>query len=203
MLLDYLLTRYPIGIDPSFSKEIDGVYSARRFYQNGKSINRIVVTWSLQEPPLSSVSFSFFSCLPPYEFRWLENDKPFCYKCWGIGHILRYCSAPKKYAFSSESHHSRTCPHHALQSSPSDTRTLIQRADPPTCQSYHPLAMLTLPWAGCQCIAVLDVRLRPLHSLWGHHHHRLFSPTSTHHRTTPLCPFHRKFNPFVLLWRDW
>lgn len=53
----YLITRYPVGVDPSLAKELPGVYTARRFHQNGSPINRLVVTWSLLEPPrLSSTS---------------------------------------------------------------------------------------------------------------------------------------------------
>ncbi|XP_045118197.1 uncharacterized protein LOC123508526 [Portunus trituberculatus] len=47
----YLFTRYPVGVDSSFSRELPGVYSARRFRQNGQPLNRIVVTWSHEEPP--------------------------------------------------------------------------------------------------------------------------------------------------------
>ncbi|KAG0714002.1 hypothetical protein GWK47_014958 [Chionoecetes opilio] len=90
----YLVTRYPVGVDPSLSKELDGVYSARRFHQDGKPISRIVVTWTDTDPPPSSFPFSFLPSLPPCEFRLLHNDKPSCFKCWGIGHISRYCFGP-------------------------------------------------------------------------------------------------------------
>ncbi|MPC93035.1 hypothetical protein E2C01_088150 [Portunus trituberculatus] len=40
----FLVTRYPVGVEPDLSKELPGVYNARRFRQNGKPINNIVVT---------------------------------------------------------------------------------------------------------------------------------------------------------------
>lgn len=94
----YLITRYPVGVDPSLAKELPGVYTARRFHQNGSPINRLVVTWSLLEPPPSVVNFSFLPCLPSCELRRMKDEQPWCYKCWGIGHISRYCSASEKCA---------------------------------------------------------------------------------------------------------
>ncbi|XP_050689903.1 uncharacterized protein LOC126982121 [Eriocheir sinensis] len=61
----YLLARYPVCADPALAKELPGIYSARRFYQNGSPLPRLVVTWSLPEPLPPSVSFSFLPCLPP------------------------------------------------------------------------------------------------------------------------------------------
>ena len=40
----YLVTRYPVDIDPSLAKELPGVYTVRRFLQNGVPINRLVIT---------------------------------------------------------------------------------------------------------------------------------------------------------------
>ncbi|ROT79248.1 hypothetical protein C7M84_002030 [Penaeus vannamei] len=60
----FLLTRYPVSVDPSKAKELPGVYSARRFHQNGVPINRLVFTWSLPEAPPPTVTFSFLPCLP-------------------------------------------------------------------------------------------------------------------------------------------
>jgi len=53
----FLLTRYPVSVDPSKAKELPGVYSARRFHQNGAPINRLVITWSLPEAPPPPVAF--------------------------------------------------------------------------------------------------------------------------------------------------
>ncbi|KAG0725261.1 hypothetical protein GWK47_038963 [Chionoecetes opilio] len=109
----YLVTRYPVGVDPSLSKELDDVYSARRFHQDGKPISRIVVTWTDTDPTPSSFAFSFLPSLPPCEFRLLHNDKPSCFKCWGIGHISRYCSGLERCAWCAGGYDSRTCPHRA------------------------------------------------------------------------------------------
>ncbi|XP_045127728.1 uncharacterized protein LOC123514145 [Portunus trituberculatus] len=105
----YLITRYPVEVNPSLSKELPGVYSARRFYQNGKPLNRIIVTWSLLEQPPQTFDFSFLPSLPSSEIRRLLNDSPTCYRCWGIGHISRYCSAEEKCAWCSGPHDSRSC----------------------------------------------------------------------------------------------
>lgn len=107
----YLLTRYPVSCDPALAKEMSGIYTARRFYQDGAPINRLVVTWSLPQPPPPSVAFSFLPCLPFCEFRRMKDEQPWCYRCWNIGHISRYCTASERCAYCSESHDSRTCPH--------------------------------------------------------------------------------------------
>ncbi|KAG0713044.1 hypothetical protein GWK47_017095 [Chionoecetes opilio] len=83
----YLLTRYPVCSDPALAKELPGVYSARRFYQKGSAINRLVVTWSLPQPPPPSVAFSFLPSLPSCEFRRMKDEQPWCFRCWGFGHI--------------------------------------------------------------------------------------------------------------------
>ncbi|XP_050710059.1 uncharacterized protein LOC126994828 [Eriocheir sinensis] len=115
----YLVTRYPVGVAPSLAKELIGVHSTRRFHVNGEPINRIVATWSLPSPPPSSVEFSFLPFLPACELRRLENDKPTCYRCWGIGHISRYCSSSKKCAWCAQAHDTRTCSHSAPPPPPS------------------------------------------------------------------------------------
>ncbi|XP_050709611.1 uncharacterized protein LOC126994325 [Eriocheir sinensis] len=107
----YLLARYPVCADPALAKELPGIYSARRFYQNGSPLPRLVVTWSLPEPPPPSVSFSFLPCLPPCELRRMQDERPWCFRCWGLGHISRYCSAAERCAWCSGPHDSRTCPH--------------------------------------------------------------------------------------------
>ena len=109
----YLLTRYPVSTDPALAKELPGVHTTRRFHQNGTPINRLVVTWSLHEPPPSRFAFSFLPCLPPCEFRKMKDEQPWCYRCWNFGHISRYCSASECCAYCSEEHDSRTCPHRA------------------------------------------------------------------------------------------
>ena len=57
----YLVTKYPIDVDPSLALELPGVHSARRFRQNGLAINRIVVTWKLLDPPPSTLFCLVFS----------------------------------------------------------------------------------------------------------------------------------------------
>ncbi|MPC59881.1 hypothetical protein E2C01_053910 [Portunus trituberculatus] len=100
------------------------VYIARnRPNIDGQPISRIVITWNLQEPPPSSIDLSFLPCLPSCEVREVS------YKCWGIGHISRYCSAPEKCALCAGSHDSRTCPHRAPPLPPTATRTLPPPAD--------------------------------------------------------------------------
>ena len=88
----YILTRYPVGVDPLRAKELRGVHSARRFLQNGVPINRLVITWSLLDPPPPTFAFDFLPCQPSCEFHRLKDDQPWCFRCWGIGHISRYCS---------------------------------------------------------------------------------------------------------------
>ena len=140
----YLITRYPVGVDPSLSKEMDGVYTARRFYQDGKPINRIVVTWTPLDEPPPSFEFSFLPCLPPCEIRKLENDRPSCYKCWGVGHISRYCTAAEKCAYCSECHDSRTCPHRPPPPPPSSTGN-------DTSRPLQPPAEFTAHWRCPRC----------------------------------------------------
>lgn len=77
----FLLTRYPECVDPSLAKEIPGLYSARRFFQNGEPINRIVIVWCHDDPPPPTISFSFLPCLPPCEVRKLDNGQRTCYRC--------------------------------------------------------------------------------------------------------------------------
>ncbi len=140
----YLVTRYPVGVVPSLAKELIGVHSTRRFHVNGEPINRIVATWSLPSPPPSSVEFSFLPCLPACEFRRLENDKPTCYRCWGIGHISRYCSSSKKCAWCAQAHDTRTCPHSAPPPPPSS-------ASPSTNESPMQSAPDTAHWECPRC----------------------------------------------------
>lgn len=107
----YLLTRYPVSIDASHAKEYPGIHTARRFVQNGTPINRLVITWSLLEPPPPTLEFPFLPFLPPCELRKMKDEIPWCYKCWGFKHISRYCSAPAKCAWCAENHDTRSCPH--------------------------------------------------------------------------------------------
>lgn len=57
----YILTRFPVDVDPRLAEGHPGVYSARRFVQDGSPINRIVVVWSLPDPPPSTIAFDFSS----------------------------------------------------------------------------------------------------------------------------------------------
>jgi len=126
----YILTRFPVNVDPSLAKSFPGVYSARRFIQDGAPINRIVVVWSLPDPPPPVISFAFLPCLPPCEVRKLHNDQPWCYRCWGIGHISRYCSSSPKCAWCAADHDSRTCPARSETSRPATSSTTSEPPPP-------------------------------------------------------------------------
>ena len=115
----YILTRYPVDVDPKLAERYPGVYSARRFIQNGAPINRIVVVWNLNEAPPPTISFDFLPCLPACEVRKLANDQPVCYRCWNYGHISRYCSSSPKCAWCADTHDTRSCPHRDEASRPS------------------------------------------------------------------------------------
>ncbi|MPC48147.1 hypothetical protein E2C01_041914 [Portunus trituberculatus] len=107
----YLLTRYPVCADPSLEKALPGVYRARRLIQDGEPINRIVITWSLPDQPPPYITFDFLPCLPACEVRRMKDEQPWCFRCWGIGHILRYCSCLEKCAWCAGQHRSLTCAH--------------------------------------------------------------------------------------------
>ncbi|MPC61145.1 hypothetical protein E2C01_055209 [Portunus trituberculatus] len=62
----YILTRYPVNVDPSLASCYPGVHSARRFIQDGAPIARIVV-WNLPDPPPAVICFDFLPCLLPCE----------------------------------------------------------------------------------------------------------------------------------------
>ena len=70
----YILTRYPIDVDPKLAERTPGVYYARGFIQNGKPINRIVVVWNLNDSPPPTISFDFLPCLSSCEVLKLTND---------------------------------------------------------------------------------------------------------------------------------
>lgn len=93
----FFLTLYPISLDPALAKELLGICTARRYHQNGEAINRLVFTWGLPNPSPESVNFSFLPCLPACRLvRRIIDDQPWCYRCWGFGHISRHCSALEK-----------------------------------------------------------------------------------------------------------
>ena len=141
----YLITRYPVEAAPSLAKELTGVYTARRFHQNGTPINRLVITWSLLEPPPSVHAFSFLPCLPPCELRRMKDEQPWCFKCWGIGHISRYCSAPDKCAYCAASHATRSCPY---RTSPTSTAAAASTS---TSESPSPSAPDASQWKCPRC----------------------------------------------------
>ena len=41
----------------------------------------------------------------------MKDEHPWCFKCWGVGHISRYCSASEKCGGHTGTHSSRTCSH--------------------------------------------------------------------------------------------
>ena len=146
-LPSYLITRYPVGVDPALSISMKGIHSARRFYQDGQPISRIVVTWTLQDPPPTSIAFSFLPCLPPCEVRKLDSDRPTCYKCWSVGHISRYCSAQDRCGWCAGGHDSRTCPHRAPTPLP-DTVDPASRPPPPPAEITANWRCPSLPRTG-------------------------------------------------------
>ena len=129
----YLITLYPVGVDPSLAKnDLPGVHTVRRFLQNETPINRLVVTWSFLEPPPSVYYFSFLPCLPPCELRRMKDEQPWCFKCWGIGHISRYCSAYEKCVWCAADHATCSYPHRT-HSTPTDAAASVSTLEsPPT-----------------------------------------------------------------------
>ncbi|KAK3890016.1 hypothetical protein Pcinc_006013 [Petrolisthes cinctipes] len=61
----YILTRFPIDVDPKLAKGYPGVYFARRFFQDGSPISRIVVVWSQPDPPPNEISSLVFHRVSP------------------------------------------------------------------------------------------------------------------------------------------
>ena len=153
----YLLTRYPVCMDPSLAKELPGVHTARRFHQNGEPLSRLVITWSFPSPPPPSVTFSFLPCLPACELRRMADEQPSCYRCWGTGHISRYGSGTERCAWCSGQHDSHTCHHRIPPSSPpADTASAStsNQPDPPApdtsqwkCPRCHQVGVNA--WHGC------------------------------------------------------
>ena len=130
--------------DTQSAKVLPGVYTARRFHQYGTPINSLVITWSLPDLPPPTFCFSFFPCLPPCELRRMKDEQPWCFKCWDIGHISRYCSASEKCGWCSGTHSSHTCPHrNPPQSTSADAAST-------SAQSSHP-ALDTTMWKCPRC----------------------------------------------------
>ena len=77
----YLVIRYFVDVDPSLAKELPGAHSARCFRQDGVPINRIVVTWSLLDPPPSIVAFTFLPRRPECELHRIKDDQLWCFRC--------------------------------------------------------------------------------------------------------------------------
>ena len=95
----YLLTRFPVNMDPSLAKELSGVYTEGRFYQNGKPLSRVVITWSLSSPLRQQSTSASFPTFQHASFaEWRISNPPSRYRCWGIGHISRYCSGIERCA---------------------------------------------------------------------------------------------------------
>ena len=152
----YLITRYPVDVDPSLAKELPGVYTVRRFRQNGTPINRLVITWSLLTPPPPTFEFSFLPCLPPCDLRRMKDEQPWCFNCWGIGHISRYCSALGKCAWCAAGHASRSCPHRTpstptAPSASSSTTETSSTSEPDTSKWKCPRCLMSgvNVWHGC------------------------------------------------------
>lgn len=60
----YIITRYPVNVNPSLAKELMRLYTACCFLHNGKPINRLVISWNRPEtspaltPPSSLVNYA-------------------------------------------------------------------------------------------------------------------------------------------------
>ncbi|XP_063850088.1 uncharacterized protein LOC135094172 [Scylla paramamosain] len=120
----YILTRFPVDVDHRLAETHHGVHSPRRFIRDESSpMNHIVVVWSLPDRAPHTITFDFFPCLPACEVRKLHNDQPWCYRCWGVDRISRYCSALPKCAWSAACHDSRTCPVKSEPSRPAASST--------------------------------------------------------------------------------
>lgn len=150
----YLVTRYPVGVDPSLAKELPGVYAVRRFKQHDTPINRLVVTWSLPHPPPQDYCFSFLPCLPPCEFRRMSDERPTCFRCWDIGHISRYCQARlDKCGWCAGTHSTRTCPHRTPSQPSTDDAALEHSPQPAPDTSKWKCPRCNEPgvnvWHGC------------------------------------------------------
>ena len=149
----FLLTRYPADVDHRLAEQYPGVHSARRFVQNGSPINRIVVVWSLPELPPPTIAFDFLPLLPPCEVRRLRDDQPWCFRCWGIGHISRYCSASPKCAWCAAAHESRDCPFRRVPHPPAASSSASSEPPPPPDSSHWKFPRCLQPgvsvWHGC------------------------------------------------------
>ena len=88
----YLLTRYPVCVNPSLAKALYGIHTVKRFIQDGAPISRIVITWSLPDPPPPYITFAFLPSLPSCKVRRMKDEQPWCFRYWGIDHISSYCS---------------------------------------------------------------------------------------------------------------
>ncbi|XP_066964350.1 uncharacterized protein [Macrobrachium rosenbergii] len=76
----------------------------------------------------------------------MPDEKPSCFKCWGIGHILRYCAISEKCAFCAAEHDSRTCPHrHPVPP------TLVDTASASASNSLPLPALDTSHWKCLRC----------------------------------------------------
>ena len=147
----YLLTRYPVDIDHRLAEQYPGVHSSRRFIQNGSPINRIVIVWSLPEQPPPTIAFDFLPLLPPCEVRRLNNDKPWCFRCWGLGHISRYCSASPRCSWCAAAHESKECPDRRV-SPPAAATSTSEPLPPPDSSRWKCLRCLqpgVTVWHGC------------------------------------------------------
>ena len=147
----YLLTRYPVDVDHRLAEQYPGVYSSRRLVQNGSPINRIVIVWSLPEQPPPSIAFNFLPLLPPCEVRRLHDDKPWCFRCWGLGHISRYCSASPRCGWCAAGHESKECPLRRVPLPAASTST-SEPPPPPDSSRWKCLRCLqpgVSVWHGC------------------------------------------------------
>ena len=65
-------------------------------------INQIVVTWSLPQPSLPSIAFSYIPCLISCDFRTMKDEQAWCYRCRSIGHITSYCFGTEQCSYCSD-----------------------------------------------------------------------------------------------------
>ncbi|KAG0712919.1 hypothetical protein GWK47_017359 [Chionoecetes opilio] len=151
----YLLTRYPVCSDPAWPRSAGRLLgSPLSKTRRARLLTVLGVTWSLPQPPPPSVAFSFLPSLPSCEFRRMKDEQPWCFRCWGFGHISRYCFAAERCAWCSGPHDSRSCPHRAPPPAApaSDSASTPPQVSPPhtslwECPRCHQAGVNV--WHGC------------------------------------------------------
>ncbi|KAG0711487.1 hypothetical protein GWK47_020511 [Chionoecetes opilio] len=84
----------------------------------------------------------------------MKDEQSWCFRCWGFGHISRYCFAAERCAWCSGPHDSRSCPHRAPPPAApaSDSASTPPQVSPPDtslweCPRCHQAGVNV--WHGC------------------------------------------------------